>query len=105
MLNVEIGSKIKFKSEKQRYTVMAHDARFVIAIKPFNLKKTYIYTIIDLKDKKRSSDNYYCRFDYNSTIECNEALKMLNETANNLGSHGFWLSYRQVIDLDIEKIY
>lgn len=114
-MKYKVGDKIKFKTEKQRYTIMACDERFIIAQKPFNPRRTFMYTLIDLKEKERSSDNYYCRFDYTDHKECEEALKMLNETAErdernkkseviDLNGHGFWLSSRRVMDLDLERI-
>lgn len=51
------GDKIKMDGERQRYTVMACDKRFIIAIKPFNAQKTYLYTIIDLDKKVRGPCN------------------------------------------------
>lgn len=107
---IKVGDKIKFKSERQRYTVRACDERFVIATKPFNLQKTYIYTIVDLLENKRSSDNYYCRFDYEDEQEAQKALKLLNRTVKSRESDGidfncnFWLSSRRIKDLDIERI-
>jgi hypothetical protein len=52
-----IGDKIKFEGERQRYTVQAFDERFIIATKPFNMKKTYLYTIIDLEREVRGPDD------------------------------------------------
>ena len=52
-MKVEVGDKIKFKSEKQRYTVKACNDRFAIATKPFNARKTFLYTIIDFRNKIR----------------------------------------------------
>lgn len=46
--------KIKFRNEKQRYTVQAFDARFAIMTKPFNARKTYLYTVTDLRRGFRS---------------------------------------------------
>lgn len=114
-MNYKVGDKVKFETEKQRYTIMACDERFIIAQKPFNARKTYIYTLIDMKKKQRSGDNYYCRFDYTDHEECQEALKLLNETAQrdkanenaeviDLNGHGFWLSSRRIMKLDLERI-
>lgn len=102
-MKYKVGDKVKFKSEKQRYTIMACDERFIIAQKPFNARKTYIYTLVDLKGQLRSSDNYYCRYDYNKREGCLEALKELNKQAKE-EFPDFWLSYRRHLDLDIEKI-
>lgn len=41
--------KIKMRDEKQRYTVQGYDTRFVVMTKPFNVRKTYLYTVADLK--------------------------------------------------------
>lgn len=49
--------KIKFDNEKQRYTVQARNDRFVIMTKPFNAKKTYLYTIADMKRLERGPCN------------------------------------------------
>lgn len=115
-MNYKVGDKIKFKSEKQRYTISACNDRFIIAWKPFNARKTFIYTIIDLIENERSSDNYYCAFDYSDTKEAQEALDILNQTAEDRDNNvmranfftgkfeGLWLSGRRNIELDIERI-
>lgn len=53
----KIGDKIKMVGEVQRYTIQARDERFVILTKPFNARKTYIYSIADLKQGIRGRDN------------------------------------------------
>lgn len=45
------GQKIWFEGEKRPYTVRACDERFAICTKPFNLRKTVLYTIIDKKQR------------------------------------------------------
>lgn len=47
-LAVDGAARIKFEAERQRYTVQARDERFVILTKPFNARRTYLYTIADL---------------------------------------------------------
>ena len=109
----KIGDKIKFKSEKQRYTIRACDERFIIATKPLNCKRTFIYTIIDLHEKERAGDNYYCKYDYPNPEEAKKALQELQETVRMKEEHqkqdviycdGFWLSGRSYMELDIERI-
>ena len=55
--NVRVGDKLYVSGEKRPYTVKAMDDRYVIATKPFNLKKTVLYFIIDLKRNVRGPDN------------------------------------------------
>lgn len=51
------GDKFKAAGERRRYTVMAADKRFVIAVKPFAALKTYLYTIADLERGVRGPCN------------------------------------------------
>ena len=48
-------TKIKFDSERHRYTVQAFDDRFIVCTKPFNVQKTYLYSVVDLLQGKRGS--------------------------------------------------
>lgn len=73
-----IGDKIKFVEEKQRYTVIARSDRFLICTKPYNLKKTYMYTIVDLKENIRGTDNYILgRYDYSIPSEAADCIEHL----------------------------
>lgn len=54
---MKVGAKIKFEGERQRYTVMACNDRFAIMVKPFNARKTYLYTITDLERGVRGPCN------------------------------------------------
>ena len=74
-----IGQKLKFKSEKQRYTIVGMDDRYLICIKPFNLKKTYLYCIVDLKENMRGPDNWlFGKYDLEYNDDIDECLKDLN---------------------------
>lgn len=71
--------KVKFEGERQRYTVMASNERFALMVKPFNVQKTYIYTITDLERGVRGPCNFIfgppCDFD--TPEGASEALGML----------------------------
>jgi hypothetical protein len=54
---MQVGAKIKMSGERQAYTVMASDKRFAILVKPFNARKTYLYTITDLERQVRGRCN------------------------------------------------
>lgn len=43
---IQIGSKIYFEREKRPYTVRAMDERYIIATKPFNARKTCLYSTL-----------------------------------------------------------
>jgi hypothetical protein len=70
---------VRMDGERQRYRITAHDDRFVIMTKPFNAKRTYIYTIADLKRGQRGPCNLIfgppCKLDTEEGAK--EALGML----------------------------
>jgi len=77
---LNIGDKIKFKSEKQRYTVKAKSDRYIICTKPFNPKKTVLYTIIDLYHGIRGpNDLIFNIYDYSEQKDIDECIKDLEK--------------------------
>lgn len=78
-----VGDRIYFAEEKRPYTVRACDDRFLICTKPYNFKpKTVIYTIVDLVEGIRGTDNYsigWC--DYYETKDCERMLDELQKSA------------------------
>jgi hypothetical protein len=54
---MKIGDKIKIPNQRNRFTIRAFDKRFIIMTKPFNARKTYLYSIIDLQELLRGPDN------------------------------------------------
>lgn len=93
----KIGDKVKFAEEKQRYTVSACDDRYLVCTKPFNPKKTYLYTMVDLKSKIRGTDGYAMNwgFDYRKKEDAEKYI-------SNLKSGEIEISYRNRIKLNIE---
>ena len=94
-----VDDKIKCVGEKQRYTIQARDKRFVIMTKPFNARKTYLYSIVDLKRRVRGCDNLiFGSFEsYNTKKGAIENLKMLQKKEMEV-------SYRKFKKLEPEEI-
>lgn len=97
MKNLEVGDRIKFKEEKQRYRVRARNGRFVICTKPFNPKKTVIYTILDFKKGLRNRDNMVFSDGYETDEQCRDALVRL-------GAGEMEISHRGPVPIDIERV-
>jgi hypothetical protein len=93
--SLNVGDKIKFRSEKRRFTVKAKSDRFLVCTKPFNLKKTCLYTIIDLERMVRGADNFGGRYDYMDQNEIDQCLK-------DLESGDTEVSYRNYVSLWVE---
>lgn len=95
--NLTVGSKIKFRSEKQRYTVQACSARFVVCTKPFNPRKTVLYTVIDFVRNVRGTEGLVFGLGAETKEDCEEMLDRLDSGETEV-------SYRNCIGLDIERI-
>ncbi|EHG33255.1 hypothetical protein [Enterocloster clostridioformis] len=94
-MRVEVEDKIYIPTDKRPYTVKARDNRYIICTKPFNLKHTVLYFIIDLKDKWRAPDDRVFCSGYDTDEQCQEQLKKLQ-------SGEIKLSWRRGVPLDIE---
>ena len=94
--SLKVGDKVRFKAEKQAYTVKATSNRFIICTKPYNPKRTVIYIIIDLKRLVRgANDRVFNPYDYKVQEDIDECLK-------DLVSGEVEVSYRNCVKLDIE---
>lgn len=76
----EPGMKIRFAEEKTAYTVQAVSAngRYVVCTKPFNPRRTVLYTIIDLARGVRGADNRVFHMGYETPEDCQHAAAALN---------------------------
>ena len=91
---MKLGDKIKLGNQKQRFTVKAINNRYAILTKPFNLKHTVIYTIIDFKERKRNRNNLVFNiYDYSKQEDIDQCLK-------DLESGEVELSYRGIRELE-----
>lgn len=101
------GDKIKMCGERQRYTVQGFDDRFIIATKPFNARRTYLYTIIDRLRLVRGPINMTLGLpnDVNTPQGAEELLTFMREEG---GGHETWgVSQRRdkpLTDSEIEQI-
>lgn len=94
-----VGDSIRFSSEKKAYKVVGRNERYVIALKPFNLRKGgYLYTIIDLQEQIRGADHWlFGLYDYR--VPSNVRLALMH-----LRSGKCKISYRNRINLDIAPV-
>ncbi len=79
----DVGGKIWFEGERCGYTVQARDARFLVCTKPFNPRHTVLYTVIDLEEDIRGTENLSFGMGAETRSECEEMLDRL--TAREIG--------------------
>lgn len=93
----KVGDRIWFSGEKQGYTVKACNDRYIICTKPFNLRKTVLYTIIDLDENIRGTENLIFCMGFKTNEKCSEALERLISGQSEV-------SHRNRVQLNITKI-
>lgn len=78
-MSYQPGQRIKFAEEKQSYKIIASNERYLICTKPFNARKTYLYTIVDLAEGRRGPDNMILGpfYDYNDPRHARQAIRDL----------------------------
>ena len=86
---LEVGEKIRFAEEKQSYTIRARDDRFLVCTKPFNLRKTVIYTIVDLVENIRGTENLVFCMGFETDEDCQEALTRLSSGESEVSHRNF----------------
>ncbi len=101
--DISVGSKIWFSGEKKPYTVRCRNNRFIICTKPFNLKHTVIYTIIDLVLDVRGTENTVFCMGFESDEDCNEALKRLESGESEI-SHRNFVKLNFAREVELKKV-
>ena len=94
----KVGDKIKFAGQKQRYTIRACNERYLVCTKPFNARKTYLYTMVDLQEGIRGTDGYAIAcYDYRIPSHARMYLKDLHKGKVEI-------SHRNRVELKIEEL-
>lgn len=72
------GDKVWFLGEKQGYTVQAasDNGEWAVCTKPFNLKHTVLYSIVNLKLGLRGIDNHFGYMGYETKRKCKVACRL-----------------------------
>ena len=54
---LKVGQRIRFSEERQAYRVRASGGRYAVCTKPFNLRHTVLYTVVDFQRRVRGTEN------------------------------------------------
>lgn len=72
-----VGSRIYFAEEKLPYRIRARSNRYLVCTKPFNLRKTVLYTIVDLVEGIRGAENLILGFGAETNEQCANMINRL----------------------------
>lgn len=98
-----VGTKVWFEGEKQGYTVRARSRRFIVCTKPFNLKKTMIYCVIDLDEGVRGTENLVFGFGAETDEQCEDMVRRLTGEDGSLG-YRTEVSHRNRVPIHVTKV-
>ncbi len=73
-----VGTRIWFHEEKTPYRVRARSDRYLVCTKPFNPKRTTIYTIVDLTEQVRGPENLVFGMGAETDEHCIEMVERLH---------------------------
>lgn len=82
----KVGDKIYFVEEKRPYTIRALGKRYAICTKPFNPKRTVLYTIVDFVKEIRGTENLVSGLGAETDNQCEEMLKRIETGETQISS-------------------
>lgn len=77
--HLRCGVRVWLFGEKRPYTVMAKNKHLVACVKPFTVRKTYIYTILDIKRGYRGTDGFVLGLSWKNRTSCVDSLKVMHK--------------------------
>jgi hypothetical protein len=80
LLDARVGDRVRFVEEAQAYTIQARSDRYLVCTKPFNLRRTVLYTIVDLKQQVRGTENLVFGAGAETPEQCQEMISRLEGT-------------------------
>jgi hypothetical protein len=89
--------RIKFNEEKSAYTVRASNDRFAICTKPFALKKTVFYTVIDWEKGIRGTENLIFGMGAETFEDCKQMLRRFTSGESQISHKNFVKLYIDAI--------
>lgn len=101
--DAKVGDKVKFTEERLSYTVRARGDRYLVCTKPFNARKTVLYTVVDLSEWVRGTENLILGAGAETDEQCAEMLRRLEGRDGELGLTTE-VSHRNRISINVERV-
>jgi hypothetical protein len=98
------GDHVRFAEEKQKYEIQAAGERYIVCTKPFNPKRTVIYSVVDLEELVRGTENLVFGAGAETREQCEEMLQRLEGNDADLG-FTTEVSHRNRIALKITSVF
>lgn len=103
LATAKTGDHVRFADEKLKYQIQAVGARYLVCTKPFNARRTVLYTVVDLEEQVRGTENLVFGAGAESRELCEEMLIRLEGRDPDLG-FTTEVSHRNRVPLKIEAV-
>lgn len=94
-----VGGKIWFADEKRPYVVRARSDRYLVCTKPYNLKRTTLYTIVDLRERVRGPENLVFGMGAETREHCEAMIARLHDPTEPSD-----VSWRNRVELRVTRV-
>lgn len=104
-LDAVVGSRITFAEERNAYTVRARGERYLVCTKPFAPLRTVLYTVVDLLENVRGTENLIFGMGAETDKDCDAMLRRLEGVADEFSEFmPTEVSYRNRVPLNIVRV-
>jgi hypothetical protein len=97
-----VGARIWFHGESRPYRIRARSDRYLVCTKPFNPKHTVLYTVVDLVEGVRGTENLIFGMGAESDQDCEEMIQRLEGKLE--GAEPTEVSRRNRVNLFVTRI-
>jgi hypothetical protein len=95
------GWRVRFAEERCAYTVQARGKRYLVCTKPFPLRKTVLYTVVDLQERVRGTENLVFGAGAESRAACTRMVQRLEGKSRDFHTQ---ISYRNRVPLRVTAV-
>ncbi len=88
-VEIGVGDIVTFKEEKRGYRVRAQGARYLVCTKPFNPRKTVLYTVVDTQQQIRGTENLIFGAGAETDQDCLEMIERLESGETEVSSRNW----------------
>lgn len=71
------GWRVRFAEERNAYTIQARGERYLVCTKPFKPQRTVLYTVVDLQEQVRGTENLVFGMGAETQEQCEQMVRRL----------------------------
>jgi hypothetical protein len=101
--DLPVGGRVWFSEEKRPYTVQARSRRFLVCTKAFAARRTVLYTVVDLKERIRGTENLVFGMGAETREDCEAMIDRLEGRDRSIG-FTTEVSHRNFVPLVVERV-